>query len=369
MRAKSIFKKIHLWLGVVAGVIIAMMCITGAILVFQDEILQLTHPKRYKVSEVLESPLPLDELVERVNAQLTDDQVTAMQLTDNPKATAVATLASGARSHAYVDPYTAEIKGYYNYRSGFFFQVMRLHRWFMFKDIDNGRVITGGATIIFVVALISGIVVWAPRRGAALRNYFTIKRGVKSRRRVFDLHRILGFYAGIVLLVLSLTGLMWSFDWYRSGVGSLFGIEQGEQRSRSKGGRGSGEKEYTPTESDWWQSALTTARKELPETKYIRVAKSGDISVLSKRAPHPRATDSYSYDYNSGVIAPKTIYGEERNSYFMMTWAYALHVGNWGGVGSKLLVFVAAVIGASLPITGYVMWIRRLRAKNRRNNI
>ena len=49
---KKFFAKIHLWLSIPFGIIIAIVCLTGAILVFETEILELCYPSRYFVKEV-----------------------------------------------------------------------------------------------------------------------------------------------------------------------------------------------------------------------------------------------------------------------------------------------------------------------------
>lgn len=362
---RKLFRKLHLWLSIPAGVIIVIMCLTGAILVFQEEILRMAYPERYSVSDTSHSPLALSEIIDRVDAELVDDKIVSIQIPDKPNATYVATLESGARSHVYIDPYTSEIKGYYNYRSGFFFQTMRLHRWMMLKDLSTGRLITGGATILFVIILISGIVVWFPRKGLPKKSHFTIKWNGSFSRKTFDLHRVIGFYVCLGLLLLSLTGLMWSFDWYRGGVGTLFGVEQ-----PAKGGKSAKNQSQEKPEVNHidWDEALTIAQANITDYKYILITEDGNVSVLQKKAPHPRATDGYKL--NDGQLKLTSKYSDRKDSRHLMTWAYALHVGNWGGIWSKILVFVISLSGITLPITGYMLWIRGMRRKNNsRNNI
>lgn len=367
---RKLLKITHLWLSIPAGVIITLMCLTGAVLVFQEETLHTLYPERYTVRDSgIQAPLPLDQLVEKVNASLTADTVIAIQVNPGPAATYVATLASGQRSHAYVDPYTGEITGYYNYRAGFFHQVMRLHRWLMFTDTATGRIITGVSTICFVVILVTGIVVWWPRRNKFKRSFFTVKWKYGTYRRWFDLHRVVGLYAGLALLVLSLTGLMWSFTWYRNSVSAIFGVEVAAESSghghggggSARGGRGGGERSQRP--ADWWQQAYAAAETQVGESQYIRIAQNGTVTVLPADAPHPRATDSYRYDGRSRELQTVSRYGEDRKQSYLMTWAYALHVGSWGGWFSKILTFLAALIGASLPVTGYVLWFRRKKGR------
>lgn len=199
---KKFFRHIHLWLSVPAGILIVIICFTGAILVFKDELL------------------------------------------------------------AWM--------GYETIRNSPLMPVMKLHRWLMDDTRTVGKVIVGVSTIFFIFILISGLVAFWPKK----KSRFVIKRRKSVRRFVFDLHAVLGLYAALVLLVCALTGLMWSFQWYRDVVGFIFNEE---------------------------------TQRGAPIWKIVR----------------------------------------------------SLHFGTYAGMLSKMLTFIAALIGTSLPITGYWMYLRK----------
>ena len=99
--------------------------------------------------------------------------------------------------------------------------------------IAIGKLIVGISTIMFVFVLISGAVIWWPRNRQMLKNRLSIKWSKGCKRLLYDLHVAGGIYALVVLLALSLTGLTWSFSWYRGGFYKVFGSEVVE-RSKSK---------------------------------------------------------------------------------------------------------------------------------------
>lgn len=373
---RETIKKIHFWLSIPAGIVIILMCLTGAILVFQEEALRAIHPERYKV-KVRSIRLTLDDIVEQANASLANDTITAIQVFNKPERTCIATLSSGQRTHAYLDPYTGEIAGYYNYRKGFFSDVTRLHRWLMFNNNKTGKVITGASAIFFVFILISGIVVWWPRKNAFKKSFFKVKWNSSHMRRLFDLHRTLGIYVAVVLLLLCLTGLMWSFDWYRQGVASVFNIENstGGHGGNRRGdyvhvsGRNGMNEKRTVRNKDWWQQAFDTAKDCMPDYKSIRIAINGTVTILPDRAPHPRATDTYRFSPNDNKLEPVSLYGEKRDNNYMMTWTYALHTGTWGGIWSKVIMFLSCLIGASLPVTGYMLWLKSAKTGHSSNQV
>lgn len=69
---KKIFEKIHLWLSVPFGLIITLICFSGAMLVFEDEVNELFRHELYYVETVGEVPLPIEQLLEKVTATLPD---------------------------------------------------------------------------------------------------------------------------------------------------------------------------------------------------------------------------------------------------------------------------------------------------------
>ena len=56
---RKLFSKIHLWLSLPIGIIIAIICISGSILVFEREILEAWYPSRYFVKEAQTEAMPV----------------------------------------------------------------------------------------------------------------------------------------------------------------------------------------------------------------------------------------------------------------------------------------------------------------------
>lgn len=326
-------RKIHIWLSIPSGVVIFIICLTGAILVFEREILELLHHDRYFVEQTDRPTIALDSLVAHVNGQLESDTVTALKIYGNNNRTIQASLSSASKSYVYINPYTAEITGFHNAREGFFHAVMTLHRWLMLPGRTVGRVIVGISTIFMIIILVTGLARWFRNRR------FTIRRKANLKRKIYDWHRVPGFYAAPILMLCALTGLMWSFSWYRSGVASLFSIETTVQQK----------KKSITTDDSVWQRAFNAVTGDYNS---ILIEKNGNVALLPTNAIHERATNLFST--RDGSLTPISYYGETRNQSYMMGWAYILHTGKWGGLPIKLLTFFAALVGAMLPVTGYL---------------
>ena len=171
---KKIFRKIHLWLSVPFGLFITLICFSGAMLVFEKEITELCRPDIYFVKEVREKPLPIDNLLEKVSATL-PDSVTVTGVTVSPEAerTWQVSLSKPRRASLYVNPYTGEVTGR-NERLPFYDAMFHLHRWMMGSSTGWGKLLVGVSTLMLVLILITGILMWLTNKNKPLRKSLTI---------------------------------------------------------------------------------------------------------------------------------------------------------------------------------------------------
>lgn len=371
---RKVFKQIHLWLSVPFGILITLICFSGAMLVFEKEIMETTNRQLYYVESVSDETLPLDMLVAKVEAILPDTvQVTGITAYSNPKRNYQVSLSKPRRATMYIDPYTGEIKGRYE-RAPFFSVMFKMHRWLMGSartedgSIGLGKLVVGISTLMFVFVLISGAVIWWPKNRKVLKNRLSINAKKGWRRFWYDLHVAGGIYALILLLAMSLTGLTWSFEWYRNGFYKVFGVEipagGGEQNSHAKSKvKKDDNKQMSPYEQ--WQKVYEELAIQNPEYKQITVSK-GSASVSFDKMGNQRAADKYTFDQKSGEITDVTLYKDSAGSSKIRGWIYSVHVGSWGGLMTRILSFLAALLGASLPLTGYYLWIKRVLPKHKR---
>ena len=368
-------------------------------LVFENEVNEWFRRDLYYVETVKESPLSMDKLLEKVATTLPDSvSVTGVSISSDPGRAYQVSLSKPRRASLYVDQYTGEVKGK-SERSGFFMFMFRMHRWLLDsmnpgnEGIFWGKMIVGVSTLLLVFVLISGIVIWWPRTRKALKNSLKITATKGWRRFWYDLHVAGGMYALIFLLAMALTGLTWSFPWYRTAFYKVFGVEvqqrvaQGhEQKSdaqkrdtklaahREKKREGNevrkGERSRRPenNHSDmysvtspfvYWQEIYDKLRRQNPEYKQISIS-SGTASVSFNRFGNQRASDRYSFNTDNGEFTETSLYQHQDKSGKIRGWIYSVHVGNWGGMFTRILTFIAALLGAALPLTGYYLWIKRL---------
>ena len=381
---KKAFRKIHLWLSVPFGLIITVICLSGAALVFEDEVTELCRRDLYYVEKVSGAPLPVEYLIEKVAGTLPDSvAVTGVSISSDAERAYQVNLSKPRRASVYVDQYTGEVKGRHE-RAPFFLTMFKLHRWLldgMKPDggIFWGKMIVGVSTLMFVFVLISGIVIWWPRTKKALKNSLKIAVGKGRRRFWYDLHVAGGMYALVLLLAMALTGLTWSFSWYRAGFYKVFGVEMkqraghgalqtahgtpqtahGGKSGRNSSEEGRGNREHTSPYT-CWQQVYEELKARNAGYKQITVS-NGSASVSFERFGNQRAADRYAFNPQDGEITEVTLYKDTDASGKMCGWIYSVHVGSWGGMFTRILTFIAALLGGTLPLTGYYLWLRRIR--------
>lgn len=373
---KEAFRKIHLWLSVPLGLIIAIICFTGALLVFEEQVTQLANRHLYYVENPGSQPLPVGTLVEKVESLPTKGaSITGVTIYPQPDRSYQVNLSAPKGAAVYIDPYTGEVLGQ-SQRTPFFRTVFMLHRWLLDSQPADGGIfwgkrITGISTLLFVIILLSGIVIWWPRSRKGLKNGIQI--ALRKGKTCFwhDLHAAGGIYVLLLVLVMALTGLTWSFDWYKNAFYTLFGVET------TAPAKGPAHKEKSPqgpqpgttteatapvTPFACWQQVYDQVAAENPDRLKIEIT-DGTASVSNNRYGNIRGTDRYTFDPQSGQITGASLYKDTGNSGKIRGWIYSVHTGAWGGNLTRILWFLAALLGATLPLTGYYLWIKRLYCK------
>lgn len=410
---KKALRKIHLWLSVPTGIIITLVCFSGAMLVFEKEITEPIKPELYFVKEAKGEPIPMQELMEKVEETLPDSvSISGVTVFADSTRTYQVSLSKPRRASIYVNQYTGEVTGR-SERLPFFNTMFRLHRWLLGSSSGVGKLLTGICTLVLVVILITGILMWLTNRNKPLKASLTIHVTKGWGRFWHDLHVAGGIYATIFLLAMALTGLTWSFSWYRTGFYACFGVESSEkggaqggsasyegqrdggtirrgERQQGKGRHGGGEGRgyhgggeghgyhgggeghgyhdggdfgfHRRSPYRHWDDVLNEMALKNPGYQQITL-KAEAAEVVPEGRLSLRATDKYSYDRRSGEITDVKLYSSEGKDTKVRSGVYMVHTGSWGCIITRILNFLAALIGATLPLTGYWLWIRRLTRK------
>ena len=382
MTVRKLFKKLHLWLSLPFGLIIMTTCLTGALLVFEKEITELVRHDSYTIPVRKTQRLSLQSLLERVARETPDSvQITSVTIPSDFRRAYTVGLSKPRRAGVLVDPYTGKIVGQSG-RLPFFTTVRELHRWLLdsmkpdSEGIFWGRVIVGTSTLLFVFILLTGLFLWWPKKlkGVGKRLKISLRQG--RQRLFYDLHAVGGVYVFVLLLAMAMTGLTWSFEWYRTGFYKVFGAEMAEGGKGDKGPKKDKRKDVTreegaeqaklPASHIYWEEVVSYVR-EVSEADYKEITvKDGEVEVPLAGLGNIRAADSFRFDKKTGQVTEYKAYREAKRDKKLRGWIYSIHTGAWGGLFTRVCYVLAALFGASLPLTGYYIFYQRKWGKKRK---
>ncbi|WP_041711741.1 sulfite reductase flavoprotein subunit alpha [Pseudomonas sp. ATCC 13867] len=365
---KKVWFQLHWLFGISAGLVLALMGLSGAMLSFQDEILRAVNPASLTVEKRAEGTLPMDELIHRVESAEPGKKVAFVWVTlDGDQASRLFyTPKPGQRrgESRYVDPYTAQFlpapRG-----EGFFNFVMQLHRFLAAGEL--GKQVTAASTLILLYLCLSGLYLRWPRKALNWRAWLTFDWAKKGRAFNWDLHAVAGTWCLAFYLLAALSGLYWSYDWYRGGLFKLLDDTPAGQPKGLRGGKRGPAPKGPPPEVDAsavWATieqtggaAMTAYNLRLPPVK----GQPATVFYLLDDAAHERAFNEMTIDPASGKLLADKRYTDSSFGKQLLTSVYALHVGSYFGLAGRILMMLASLSMPLFFITGWLLYLDRRR--------
>jgi uncharacterized iron-regulated membrane protein len=366
MTFRKAIGKLHLWLGFASGLIVLIVSLSGAVFVFQDEIRDLTQPWR-KV-EVQARPMLLPSVLQAAATKAQPGFTASWTTYNGPDRSTAVYLSKGEEVYyAFLNPYTGQVLKVQNLKTDFFTIVQYLHMYLLLPPAI-GKWIVDIAVITFVVMLISGIVLWWPRNKAARKQRFSVKWDASPKRRTYDLHNVLGFYASALGLVLALSGLCISYEWLMDGVGAL-----------ANGGRSITAENAEPKVDTLLTTraarpvvdiAYAHLRQQSPQAEMLLIGPVGKAEPVwctaYGKSLHYYHRDEYRFHPRTGQLLLAQLHDSKSNGKKLADMNYDIHTGLILGLGGKVVAFVVSLTAASLPVTGFLVW--RGRQHNRKKH-
>jgi uncharacterized iron-regulated membrane protein len=348
--------------------VVFIIAITGCIYAFEVEIQNMTQPYRF-VEPQNSAMLPPSRLKAIAEKELPDKHIHAVLYGGEGKAAqAIFFYLDPAYYYlVYLNPYTGDVLKVKDMDKDFFRFILNGH-FYLWLPPTIGQPFAASATLVFVVMLISGLILWWPRKKGAARQRFSVKWDARWRRKNYDLHNVLGFYASAVAIILALTGLVWGFQWFAEGLHKVAGGEKSliYQDPVSVSEPVAGERPAIDRVWDLMREEYPTAQVievHPPETDSSSIAANANPDGSTYWQTDYRYFDQYSLE----EMPVGHIYGrlsEASGADKLLRMNYDIHVGAVLGLPGKILVFCASLIVASLPVTGFcIWWGRRKKAK------
>jgi uncharacterized iron-regulated membrane protein len=346
-------------------------CFTGAILVFEKELQQAIYPDRYFSKAIKEVQVPIEKVLENLRISSPGLNINSIKLFSDPRRNIEVSVtqktigddikkkrAEGAKTTAFIDPYSGALVELYSYGDSYFYTVMSLHRWLLAGDI--GKLIMGISMLMFLFILITGLILWWPKTKLILKQRSSISWKAGWKRLTRDLHYTLGIYTVLFLFIFAFTSLVWSFQWFNDGIYTM----TNSSKDPIKPPPSIISKDGITTSVD---NILADAFLRNPQAIFYSVTWPKDssgvfaVNILNRGAAHDNASDHHYYNQYSGQYLKKVSFADRPLGQRVRATVKPIHVSSIFGLPSKILGFIVCLFGATFPITGVIMWLSRLK--------
>ncbi|MCK9546258.1 MAG: PepSY domain-containing protein [Sulfurospirillaceae bacterium] len=367
---KTLWFWLHWLLGIVFGVILLIVGATGAILSYEKEILQIINKDTYFVQAPQNkerlNEVEILQIFQKENPNYKINSIGFSSAKDSSMYVNIAKEGERRGVNIYLNPYTAEVLPQIKGKDFFMFN-FRLHRWLAldggFRSV--GKHIVALATLAAIVLTVSGIIVYWPR----IKNNFlkSIIFSFKQKNRVFlsSMHSALGLWVVPFFLLMCLTGLYWSYEWYRGAMYSALGVEQ-PKRVMQQGAWGKNKDIAFDDISVVIDLFKETTAKGFKNAN-LRLDQSKDgtyaISYLFDNAKHFRASNTAEIDPKEKKLVKEAKYEDKKLNEKIMNSMLPLHSGEFFGWFGKFAYFISSALMALFVITGYMLYFDRWKKK------
>lgn len=363
-RRRRIWLAVHRWLGLTVGMVFVLIGLTGSLLVFDHAIDEWLNPRllltdgageRASVTEVIESAERTCEgAALSVSRPRVRNGVWTVWFSSGteaePKFTAV-----------HVDPFGAQVTGKRVWGEDLMSWIYRLH--FRLLSGATGATLVGIIGIIMMVSILSGVYLWWPLWRHSWRSALAIRRG---RRFNYDLHKTTGIASAFLLLVIAFTGVYMEFPhWFQSTVKVFADVTDPPDDLASEALEGA--KPLTPDQ------ALAIAQKQFPDARFDHLhpptGTDGFYEVAFRQHGEVQMSFGRSQvflDQYTGKTLAIRRPQEFTAADAFFAWQFPLHSGEAFGLAGRWLVFVTGLAPGVLYVTGFLLWLRRRRFRNRR---
>ncbi|MFW0791815.1 PepSY-associated TM helix domain-containing protein [Gordonia sp. CPCC 205333] len=215
----------HRWLSIVFGLVLVVECTTGAVLVYEPELLRASSPELYQ-STATPTQVGFDGAIDAVRRADANFDTSYVSLKDGVYQ--LSTSSSDGETY-FVDAGTGTVSGHANVYSGVVGFVENLHdcalscegyagyqawpgkpsplaTWAPTEGLTWGGLTLALTGLLAIFLAISGLIIWYPGL-KKWRHGFRVRLGKGRYARDVDLHNVIGLIAVVPLLIWGLTGM------------------------------------------------------------------------------------------------------------------------------------------------------------------
>ncbi|MFL9495698.1 PepSY domain-containing protein [Acinetobacter baumannii] len=370
---KKFLFQIHWFLGISAGLILSIMGVTGAIYSYDQQILKWVNTDSYVVQVQSSPKLTPAQLYQHFTTIQPEIKINSITIAKDPTASSVVNIEKEGERRGYnmmVNPYTAQVLPEVQGRK-LLLLIQQIHRNLTAGEF--GKQITGACALMLIYFVLSGLYLRWPKKHSA-RQWLAVKPKLKGRNFIWDLHAVVGTWVIVFYLLFACTGLYWSYDWWRSGMFKVLGVEQ--PKMQGHGGSGRNKDQFPKIQLD--NAQLITALNQTwsgfnnqigrdYSTLTVNLPKKDDgkieLSFVDAMPQHERARNQAVYNYKTANIEKMELYEDKKLNQKIMSSMLPVHRGSFFG---PVYQFVAMLASLAMPlffITGWMLYLKRRKQK------
>ena len=371
--------------GLSVGLVVLSLCVTGVLLTYERQIEHWLTEPQITATVTGTEPLPLEELLTRAQEHVQLSPRLQVVLASAPNASVA--IRQGRRGMALLDPYTGETVAIERQwvRDGFS-SITRFHRWFAVTDDARAtaKFIVGVGNLALLFLVLSGLYLWLPRiwRAQAFRVRLLIARKpASSRLRDYNWHHVLGIWMAVPLVVLIVTGSVFSFRWTGDVIYAVLGVERPERVAPQRRGDGQGagrgrgaaqargDRRFdvaTPSGMLPLDGLARVAAQYAPDWREIAITlprpRQAQVSVLVDRGSggQPTLRQTLTLDRTTGAVVDAVTFDQSPAAQRIRGTIRFLHTGEYFGFIGQTVAGLASLAGVFMVWTGFALAYRRL---------
>ncbi|MGN2485484.1 PepSY domain-containing protein [Acinetobacter calcoaceticus] len=382
---KKILFQIHWFLGITAGLILSIMGVTGAIYSYDQQILKWVNSDSYVVQAESTPKLTPAQLYQHFNTTQPEIKINSITIAKDPTASSTVNIEKEGERRGYnmmVNPYNAQVLPDVKGRK-LLLLIQQIHRNLTAGEV--GKQITGACALMLIYFVLSGLYLRWPKKHSA-RQWLAVKPKLKGRNFIWDLHAVVGTWVIVFYLLFACTGLYWSYDWWRSGMFKVMGVEQPKPQGHGPTPQNRGMQQNKRSEhntdkksepqldntqlitalNQTWSGFNSQVGRDY-STLTLSLPKKDDgkieLSFVDATPQHERARNQAIYNYQIGTIEKMELYEDKKLNQKIMSSMLPVHRGSFFG---PIYQFVAMLASLAMPlffVTGLMLYLKRRKQK------
>ena len=357
-RIRNLAFYLHRYLGLVLGLLLILIGITGSLLIFEREIENFSISRQFG-NLTPQEQTSLDRVAENAQTTYPDWDIEYIKWSENPQKPLTLRMVErdvnpniymDGEHQVFINPYTGKVLGDRVERYTYYRFLLNLH-YRLFIPGDTGVYITGVAGLLLLIISATGIYLWSGWR--RLISGFKIKLNASAKRANYDIHKVAGIIAAVFLLIIAFTGVCWNFEDITYPVINALTFSPEEKEITIEPIQ---EKERLQP-SVILASAQQALPKMIPEF-FSYPYEATDPFFIYGTKDETVAVNPYMAEVLQIKLPENITLGDRITSSF-----FPLHNGAFGGISTRILYVFVGLSPTVLFITGLTMYRLRRRTQ------